>query len=193
MVKKTSYLSQPQNVGMGIAIPRKIRLDEKNISAILKAENPCEIYSDEPKEKRYEFSWRPDPNKMYGFDPEEYAREPEKEHCITVAEVLARLEKKRSFVICSQKALFHCGNLTTILCDAVGIMYNEQYGDLFHNLADYLKGSKFAKIYCEKEDFDFSVTLTFANESATEWIFEKTVKANSLMKCFEELDFFFFR
>lgn len=133
---------------------------------------------------------------MYGFDPEEYAREPEKEHCITVAEVFARLEKEEYFLISNENALFKSGNMTAILCGAVGIMYGIQYGDLFRNLADHLRESKYVEFYWEKRDSDFSLMLTFAESSigsVKEPTFIKTVRAGSLMKCFEELDMFFFQ
>ncbi len=189
MVKKTSYLSQPRNVGMGIAIPREARLDEKTISAILKAEFPRDIYEQVSKEKRYQFSWRPNPNEMYGYDPKEYKCKPKNEKCVSVTEVFARLEKEKIGVICSKKDSFY-RNITTILCDKVGILQDD---DLFRNLTSQLHGSEFAQIYWEKEDSEFSLTLDFGKDEHFQPTFSKTVRADSLMKCFEELDMFFFQ
>lgn len=180
MVKKTSYLSQPQNVGMGIAIPKKLRIDARKVPEILKKENfLLDLQDVIPREYDYQMG-RAHPDYQCCYHPQTHEK-------ISLTELFSRLEEIERIEISEGKGFFDFSDVSRLLCDVIGFDYDNYSSDVFGFLSLYFGNCNNPVIIWEKTDDGFNLIVSFGTA------FEKKVEGTSLMKCFEELDFFFFR
>ena len=179
MVRKTnSYLSGPQHLGISIGVP-DMRVDVRDVPQILEAED---FRRDEwycyPKEYDYSIG-RPKPEFLWGYDSEEQKR-------INLTEAFAKLEKIEKIELSQANGTLVFYPITALLFDVVKVNYNVKQGDLFQHLSYSLLRCKDPKIVWQKEESGFCLTISWGTAT------EKTFKAQTLMECFNQADWFVF-
>ncbi len=175
MVKKTSYLSEPQHLRISNEVS-KLRVE--NLSQIVNSENCYLDYlCDMPMENNYEYAI----DYYYGWEVVENS---DKKKRISLREVFSRLEEIEAIELSEKNGFFGFNTLTALLCDVIGIDYNIRNGEIFHRIAHSFLDCSETTIAWTKEESEFQLTIYWGTA------LEKTFKAGSLVKCFEEADKF---
>ena len=175
--KRNSYLSAPRHLGAGIKVPR-LRVDVRDLPWILRTEN---FRQDGNYSREYNYpNGRLKPEVLSGYDWK-------KQDSVNLIEVFSRLEKINEIEISQEKGYFGgFFHVTALLCDVAKVDYNASERDLFLYLGRSLEDCEKPRITWQKEESRFCLTISWG--TATEKIF----KAQTLIECFNQADYFVF-
>lgn len=172
MVKKTSYLSEPQHLGAKIEVP-KSQVGEKDLPEILSSEQALrrDEASNDVTVKKIKST------EVCGYYP------------VTVEELFSKLvsalEEKEMIGYSKKEDPRKVNYVTQILCNMIGA--KSEGDELFYAMSNYLRDAESFYFCWEKEDEkNIHLEISYCAALKAEVFIEET-----LLECFEKAEAFF--